>query len=351
MSKEKKKQKKGKTPSAPTLASLPAGKFELYRRWDMMPELALEAHDLLRGDHGGEIPGVELTEQVERLATIHTVKILNAQGSRIMQKPEGTYITIYSKELATNHRGIQQELTQILCRYLQPFIQLPALSDCVLVVGLGNWNSTPDSLGPRLINALTATRHLHGNVPEEILEGVRPVATIAPGVLGMTGIESAEIIRGVVNRIRPKLIIVVDALAAGDTSRIGTTIQISDTGIAPGAGIGNKRTGICAETMGVPVLSIGIPTVVKARIIAHNVLESFCLQLHHRPQVGKLLEELPQPLMHNIMETALKSCQDNLEVTPKEIDDLIQNCTAILANAITQTLHPDMNQDFADSAF
>ena len=88
-----------------------------------------------------------------------------------------------------------------------------------------------------------------------------------------------------------------------------------------------------------------------ARIIAHNVLESFWEQLHHRPQVGKLLEELPQPLMHNIMETALKSCQDNLEVTPKEIDDLIQNCTAILANAITQTLHPDMNQDFADSTF
>ena len=326
-------------------------KFALYSQWDMLPELALEAHDLLRGDHGGEIPGVQLTEEHDALATIHTVKILNAQGSRIMQKPEGIYVTIYAQELTANHRGIQQDFIALLARQLQPFVKLSSLSDSVLVVGLGNWNSTPDSLGPRLINQLMATRHLHGNVPEQILEGVRPVTTIAPGVLGMTGIESAEIVRGIADHVQPKLIIAVDALAAGDASRIGTTIQISNTGIAPGAGVGNQRAGINAATMGVPVISIGVPTVVKARVIAHNVLEEFWNQLQSRSQLRSLLDELPQPLMHNMMNTALQSCQANLEVTPKEIDDLVQNCSTILAGAITQVLHPDMNQDFADSFF
>lgn len=326
-------------------------KFALYSQWDMLPELALEAHDLLRGDHGGEIPGVQLTEEQDPLATIHTVKILNTQGSRIMQKPEGTYVTIHAPELTVNHRGIQQDFIALLTRQLQPFIQLPSLSDGVLVVGLGNWKSTPDSLGPRLIHQLMATRHLHGNVPEQILEGVRPVTTVAPGVLGMTGIESAEIIRGIADHVQPKLILVIDALAAGDASRIGTTIQISNTGITPGAGVGNQRPGINATTMGVPVISIGVPTVVKARIIAHNVLEEFWSQLHTRPQLHKLLQELPQPLLHNMMNATLQSCQPNLEVTPKEIDDLVQNCSTILAGAITQVLHPNMNQDFADSFF
>lgn len=351
MTYEQEMQKAEEAAVAEPLAALPANKFELYRQWDLMPELALEAHDLLRGDHGGEIPGVKLTEEVESLATVHTVTILDAQGSRIMQKPIGTYVTIYAKELAVNHRGVQQDLADLVTKYLSPYVKLPSLDDGVLVVGLGNWKSTPDSLGPRMISQIMATRHLHGNVPEQILEGVRPVTTVAPGVLGMTGIESAEIVRGIVDRVQPKLIIAVDALAAGDVSRIGTTIQISNTGIAPGAGIGNQRAGINEATMGIPVISIGVPTVVKARIIAHNVLEEFWNQLAKRPQLHKMLNDLPQPLMHNMMQHALQSCHNNLEVTPKEIDDLVQNCSTILSGAITKVLHPDMNQDFADSFF
>ena len=270
---EKKKQKTGqeKTPSIKT--TIPGSKFQLYQQWDLLPELALEAHDLLRGEHGGEIPGVKLTEEVGKFATIHTVTILDERGSRIMQKPEGTYVTIFSQELAVNHRGVQQELVQVVRQELQKFVQLPTLQDTVLVVGFGNWKSTPDSLGPQLINQLMATRHLHGNVPEEILKGVRPVVTIAPGVLGMTGIESADIVRGIAERVKPSLILAIDALAAGSASRIGTTIQISDTGVTPGVGVGNQRAAINQETMGIPVISIGVPTIVKARIIAHNVLE------------------------------------------------------------------------------
>ncbi len=347
---ENKKQKTGAC-TTQSLSALHSGTFELYRQWDLLPELALEAHDLLRGDHGGEIPGVELTEEIEGLATVHTVNILNSQGSRIMQKPEGVYVTIYSQELAVNHHGMIETLTALLTKHLQKFVHLSSLQDPVLVAGLGNWKSTPDSLGPRVINQLMATQHLHGNVPDEILEGVRPVTTIAPGVLGMTGIESADIIHSIVKQVHPKLIIVIDALAAGDVSRIGTTIQISNTGIAPGAGVGNHRRGINQQTMGVPVISIGIPTVVKARIIAHNVLEEFWEQLLERPQLRDSLQQLPPPTIHRLMQYALEPCHNQLEVTPKEIDDLMQNCSTILSRAITRTLHPDMNEDFADSFF
>ena len=332
-------------------AFLPDGRFALYQQWDMLPELALEAHDLLRGQHGGEIPGVSLTEEVDNLATIHTVTILNDQGSRIMQKPPGTYVTIFCNELAANHRGVQRMLTELTARQLQKFVQHLAPQEGVLVAGLGNWKSTPDSLGPRMISQIMATRHLHGNVPAEILEGVRPVTTIAPGVLGMTGIESAEMVRGVVQQVKPGLIIAVDALASGDVSRIGTTIQISDTGIAPGAGVGNQRAGINRQTMGVPVIAIGVPTVVKARVIAHHVLEDFWQQLGKHPQLTHALRQLPQPAVQNMMQHALEPCQSQLEVTPKEIDDLVHNCSALLAGAITAVLHPDMNADFADSFF
>ena len=326
-------------------------KFSLYQQWDMLPELALETHDLLRGDRGGEIPGVRLTEEVEDIATVHTVTVLNSQGSRIMQKPEGIYVTIHCKELAVNHQGVLESVSDLVTKHLKKFITLSSLEAPVLVAGLGNWKSTPDALGPRVISQLMATRHLYGKVPDEILEGVRPVATIAPGVLGMTGIESADIIRSAAKQIKPELILVIDALAAGDISRIGTTIQISNTGISPGAGVGNQRSGINKETMGVPVISIGIPTVVKARIIAHQVLESFWEQLHQRPQLSRMLKELPEPTVRNLMQYALEPCQHNMEVTPKEIDDLVQNCSTIIARAITRTLHPDMNEDFAANFF
>ena len=326
--------------------------FALYQHLGILPELAMEAHDLLRGEHGGEIPGVELVEEhAGNWANLHIVRILNEQGSRIMQKPIGTYITLFSQEFATNHRRVQQELTTQLIHQLQILIHLPVLSDPVLVVGLGNWSSTPDSLGPRFIHQMTATRHLYGNVPDSYLEGVRPVVTIAPGVLGMTGMESAEIVRGVVERLHPKLILVVDALAAGDASRIGTTIQISSTGITPGSGIGNTRTGIQFSTMGVPVVSIGIPTVVKARIIAHQVLETFLHRLQKSSSCSKALHVCPQEELSKQFEKALSSCPSNLDVTPKEIDDLVQNCSTLLANAVTQVLHPNRNAAFADNFF
>ena len=330
----------------PASSQFSVNKTELYRQLGCMPELALEAHNLLRGEHGGEIPGVTLTETKDPIATIHTVTILNKQGSQIMQKPIGSYVTIFTEGMAINHHSVHEALADTVAQQLAPFIQQLSPHDCVLVTGLGNWRATPDALGPRVIQRLMATRHLYGHIPQDLLEGVRPVAAIAPGVLGMTGVESAEQIAGIVKAIRPKLLIVIDALAAGDVSRIGTTIQICDTGIQPGAGVANPRAGISQEVLGIPVISIGVPTVVKARIIAHQVLEQYQTTLAEYFADRRLPYYVQQA-----METILQQCQHNLEVTPKEIDDLIDNCSKILAKAITKALHPNMNEEFAENFF
>lgn len=322
--------------------------LNLYRQWGLSLDLALEAHDLLRGERGGEVPGVKLTEEQEALASIKVITIMNSQGSEIMQKPPGTYITISSDSFTLNNHSVRQEMAVILAKQLQKIIPLKDLKQPVLIVGLGNRQATPDSLGPRVAEKIMATRHLFGHAPQQILEGVRPVSTLAPGVLGTTGIETAEMVKAVVEHIRPSLVIAIDALAAGDASRIGTTIQICDTGINPGAGVGNERPGLYEKFLGVPVLAIGVPTVVKAKIIAHHALQDFLDLLDNHAGIHRKNFSLPQPLLTQLINEALNPYQNNLEVTPKEIDDLINNCAVIIAEALRLSLHPDMNQDFAD---
>ena len=325
--------------------------LNLYHKWGLSLDLALEAHDLLRGERGGEIPGVKLTEEQEALASIKVITILNSQGSEIMQKPLGTYITITSDSFTLNNHSVHQEMAVVVAKQLQKIIQLSDLKEPVLIVGLGNRRATPDSLGPRVAEKTMATRHLFGHAPQQILEGVRPVTILAPGVLGATGIESAEMVKAVVDTIHPSLVIAIDALAAGDASRIGTTIQICDTGINPGAGVANQRPGLHEEFLGVPVIAVGIPTIVKAKIIAHHALEDFFTLLDNHVGIRSKQFSLPKPLISQLMEEALTPYQNNLEVTPKEIDDLINNCAVILAEALRLTLHPEMNQDFANCFF
>ena len=321
---------------------------ELLNTLGVQFDLAVEAHDLLRGARGGEVQGVALEEEEMANATVKTVTILNEQGAREMAKPIGTYITITSDALKINNHAQHEELAAVLTACLQKLLPLRNPDDLVLVVGLGNWKATPDSLGPRVTGQTMATRHLFGRIPPEILEGVRPVSTLAPGVLGITGIETAEIIQSVVERIKPKVVIAFDALAAGDVSRIGTTIQLANTGINPGSGLGNHRIGLNEETLGVPVIAVGIPTVVNAAVIAHNVLEGFLEQLENKPHLQKILDDLPQPLLENVIHHTLAPYETHLAVTPKEIDDIIDNAVDVIAQSLKASLHPHMNEDFAN---
>jgi spore protease len=190
-----------------------------------------------------------------------------------------------------------------------------------------------------------ATRHLYQYAPEVVGEGLRPVCALAPGVLGITGIETAEIIKGVVDRVRPSLIIAVDSLAAANISRISTTIQLADTGINPGSGLGNKRIGINQESMGIPVIAIGVPTVVHASIIVHEAMASLNEKWSGNIMTATCAQKINPELSQELSQNIFQPFEGNLVVTPKEIDDLILNVGKIIAAGISQGLHPGINRE------
>ncbi|MDH7576508.1 MAG: GPR endopeptidase [Bacillota bacterium] len=300
-------------------------------------DLALEARDLIRGTTGQEIPGVSEEKQSFSFGTVTKIKILNKQAESIMGKPQGTYITIEAPDLKFKSPDVQINVAEVLAQNLRDLLKISEKA-MVFLIGLGNWQATPDALGPTVIKYSLVTRHLHLYMPQ-MVENYRSVCAFAPGVLGITGIETAEMIKGIVEKIRPDVIITIDALAATNISRLGTTIQIGDTGIAPGSGVNNKRMGINHDTMGVPVIAIGVPTVVNAAMIARVTLENY----HRKFTRG---DRFLNPLLANeIIEELLGPFQGNLIVTPREIDELILNAGRTISRGITLALHPDVAEE------
>lgn len=206
--------------------------------------------------------------------------------------------------------------------------------DEILVVGLGNLYVTPDSLGPKVINEIDVTRHILNYMPEVLPQNTRPVSAISPGVLGTTGIETLEIIKGIVENIHPKLIIVIDALASRSIERISSTIQLSDTGITPGAGVGNTRKDLSLDTLGIPVIALGIPTVVEAATIAADSLDLFIRKVQEKAESNEFLNKLQEKDKYEMIKEVLVPEDYNFIVTPKEIDDLIENMKDIVARGI-----------------
>lgn len=307
-------------------------------------DLAVEAHDLLRGSTGQEIHGVRHEQARFSHGTVTTITILNEEGEQSMGRPKGTYVTIESGELRHNnwdaHKNIARVFADALKNMIAGFNITPA--DPILVVGLGNWNATPDALGPKVVNTMLVTRHMFQLAPKELTGGLRPVCALAPGVLGITGIETAEIIQGVIEKVQPKLVIAVDALAAGNVDRIASTIQLASTGISPGSGIHNQRKGINQQTMGVPVIAVGIPTVVNALVLAFQLFGSL---MENNPA---LEPSITQDNMEKSIQQVLGSFGTSLTVTPKEIDELITRTTKVVASGLNQALHVAINpQDYA----
>ncbi len=254
--------------------------------------------------------------------TVDTITVTNETGERTLGKPIGTYITVETVPFTKNSDLFSPSL-YVLRDELKGL--LPEEKGCVLVAGLGNEEITPDALGPRCISLLFATRHIPEDFAQEIgFSSLRPVAGIIPGVLGKTGMESAEIISGIVKKIKPCAVIVIDALASRSTDRLGRTVQVSDSGISPGSGVRNHRQTISKKTLGVPVIAIGVPTVVDGRTLAFDILE----------KAGVAEEQ--------IKNTDIK---DTMMVTPKEIDALIERAARLIAMAINTALHPDINEE------
>lgn len=319
-------------------------KSDFLKRFGIGLDMAVEAHDLLRGETGQEIPGVKMEKETFSNAEVTIIEILNPQGAQAMGKAIGKYITIDAPAIRVNDKLAHKEVTRILADQLSTVLNLNQ-QDSALIVGLGNWNATPDALGPRVVHYSMATRHLKQFGPKEVFDALRSVSVLAPGVLGITGIETAEIIKGVVDRSNPNLVIAIDALAAQNAERIGTSIQIANTGINPGSGVGNQRAGITEEFLGVPVIAIGVPTVVNAAVIAQEVLEKFVQQMNQNPVLNNTISGLNPISMDQTIKKVLEPYQNNLMVTPKEIDELISNIGRIIADGLAWSLHPSVTPE------
>ena len=211
--------------------------------------------------------------------------------------------------------------------------------DDLLVVGLGNMYVTPDALGPKVVSEIDVTRHIIKYLPQYIDENARPVSAISPGVLGTTGIETLEVLEGIVNNIKPKILIVIDSLASKSIERINSTIQISDTGIIPGAGVGNKRKEISKDTLGIPVIAIGVPTVVELATLVSDGINIFIDKLQENAESNEYLNKLKEDDKYEEVKEALNVEDYNMVVTPKEIDELIENMKDVIARGINYAIN------------
>lgn len=270
-------------------------------------DLALEERESFDGS-GVEIHGVEVEESCdeERDVRLTRVKIVSERGAREMGKSRGTYLTLEAPGLASPDEDYHREISEMIADLLR---ELTGTAESVLVAGLGNRDVTPDALGPQAVSNLMITRHLIREYGREMMgmDGCCVVSGIVPGVMAQTGMETSEILQGIIEETRPDLLIVIDALAARSTRRLGRTIQITDTGIQPGSGVGNHRGSLTKESLGIPVIAIGVPTVVEAAAIVYDA-QGNC-------------EKMPPHL-------------NGMFVTPKNIDEMIKQLSFTLSEAL-----------------
>lgn len=274
-------------------------------------DLALESRERLEADKD-EMRGVTFEEQYDekRNVTITKVKIETENGARSIGKPIGTYLTLEAPDMVIPDEGSHREISEVLSEQLKALIRENVES--VLVVGLGNREVTPDALGPEVIGNLYITRHIlreYGQYafPEKKMAAI---SGIVPGVMAQTGMETLEIIKGIINETKPQLVIAIDALAARSVKRLGRTIQLADTGINPGSGVGNHRKGLNEETLGVPVIAIGVPTVVDAATIVYDVCQD--------------VDKIPNGIV-------------GMFVTPKNIDETVKTLSFTISEALNMT--------------
>jgi len=305
--------------------------------YNFRTDLALERRDIYQKMNNlQQIDGIESSEeQINENIKVSRVIITNQNGEKAIGKPIGNYITIDIKKLKLATDEDIQKTSETLTNELKKIIDIHTdKQGDILVVGLGNIYVTPDALGPKVINEIDVTRHIKKYLPQYVEEGTRTVSAISPGVLGTTGIETVEILKGIVDNIKPKMIIVIDALASRSIERISSTIQLSDTGIVPGAGVGNTRQEISQTSLGIPVVAIGIPTVVDLGTIIDEGLDIFIGKLQEKAESNEYLNKLKEQDNYEEIKEALAPNDYNMIVTPKEIDDLIENMKDVIARGI-----------------
>jgi len=305
--------------------------------YNFRTDMADERRDIYKkANNLDNIPGIETFENIvdENIKT-NIVKIIDSNGEKAIGKPIGTYVTVDIKnlKLATDEdidkasNVVKDELKKIIDSHCES-------QDEILVVGLGNQFVTPDSLGPKVVSEIDVTKHFIKYTPQYVTEGTRSVCAIAPGVLGTTGIETSEIIKGIVDNVKPKMLLVIDSLASKSIERISSTVQISDTGIIPGGGVGNAREELSETSIGIPVIAIGVPMVVESAVLVNDCLDLFIGKLQNEAKSNDYLNELKEKDNYEEIKESLNPTGYNMVVTPKEIDDLIENMKDVVAKAI-----------------
>ena len=283
-------------------------------------DLAVEERELL----GEDIKGVDYSAEEVNGLPVERLRILTRRAGQLLKKPQGTYITAQLPPLTDNIRDTDKRV-QALSQEIRRILPVNGL---VLVAGLGNVEITPDALGPKTASKVLATRHIPGEIARSTgLDRLRAVAVVNTGVTGQTGIETGELLQGIIRNIRPSAMIAVDALASRRLERLGCTVQISDTGIAPGAGVGNRRVRIDADTMGIPVIAVGVPTVVDALTLAFDLLEI------DDEKEGMALSQKVSPQGRSMV------------VTPKEVDLLISRAAHLISLSVNMALQTDIDTD------
>lgn len=306
-------------------------------------DLAIETREIYKTAKkiDDEIPGVKTTiDDVDEDMLITKVEVTTSEASEALQKSQGVYVTIESSKMKEDNEKISKKVADKVSQIIKEMGKLDNRDATVLVVGLGNWDVTADALGPKVISNIEITRHLIEYIPEYVMPGTRAVCAISPGVLGTTGIETGEIIKGIVEKIKPNLIIAIDALASRKMERVSTTIQISNTGITPGSGIGNKRNAINEEKLGVPVIAIGVPTVVDAATIANDTLELILKNFKNEESDNlRMPQNMENIDKYKYIKEILTPEELNYIVTPSGIDEIITNVSKILASGINLALN------------
>ncbi len=318
-------------------------------KWNIRTDLAYD--EVIT--HQREFP--DLIQSEETILDIPIYKsIVGKESAKMINKKEGTYYTIDLSNLDFHDAIICENIEHVLCDILKRFIDNYSLNNTKgLLVGLGNINVTPDALGPYVMDNVIVTRYLFkiGSVSE----GFSEVSAISPGVMGTTGIETFDIIKAVKDKIDVDYLIVVDALASNSTKRVNRTIQITDTGISPGSGVGNKRKELSIKSIGIPVIAIGVPTVVDAITITNDTINHVIEHLNKEiknndskvlllGEIGKLTELEKRALMQEV----LSPNGYNLMVTPKEVDEDIEDLSKIIAMGINLALHEGLNKKMTE---
>ncbi len=283
-------------------------------------DLALEARELWQERTGAvtSLPGVEARDTTREGIPVNTVKVLDLRGEEALGKPRGSYVTLTLEGLAGREEDIFQRAVRAVAGETTELLQGLPPGGLVLVAGLGNRAITPDAIGPKVHENTLVTRHLVRQMPEHFGD-LRPVASLAAEVMGATGVESGELVRAVCEKLQPACVVAVDALASRSLKRLCRTVQLADTGITPGSGVGNHRMGLTRDTLGVPVIAVGVPTVVEAATLAADLLGT---------------DDLPD----------LNEGRDLL-VTPKDIDSQVGDLAKVIGYGLSMALQPGISLD------